>query len=157
MNKFTVLKHTREKEGWTFTKTQFCDGMISKALKTGDYTLEGYENVICLERKKNPEEISLNVGRKKKQFNNEIDRMRDFKHSFIICEFSVTDLFGFPNNSKIPRYQKSQIKMTGDYVLKCLLEYTICNNIQLMFCDNPRAAQRVALSIFKRIVENENR
>jgi hypothetical protein len=155
VGKFTILKDTREKDGWNFIKTAYCNGMVSATLKTGDYTVEGYENIICVERKKSPEEVAMNVGKKKVQFNNEIARMADFKHSFIICEFSVPDLLGFPGNSKIPRALKSRMRMKGDYILKCLLEYTLKNNVHLLFCDNPKSAQTVALSLFKRIIENE--
>lgn len=155
MDKFTIIKDTREKEGWNFMKTDYCDGMISKALKTGDYTLEGYENIICIERKKSPEEVSMNVGKERVRFNNEIKRMADFKHSFIICEFSCADLLGFPANSSMPKYKRLKIKMTGHYILRCLLEYSILNNVHVLFCDNPRTAQSVALSLFKRITENE--
>jgi|688.fasta_scaffold128044_4 hypothetical protein len=155
MGKFTVIKDTREKEGWQFNKSVYCNGTVCKGLKTGDYTLEGYEHIICVERKRSPEEVSINVGKKKKQFDNELARMMDIKHRYIICEFSVFDLLSYPQNAKIPKFLKNKVRMKGDYILKCLLEYAICNNVQLLFCGNPENAKTVALSLFKRIVENE--
>ena len=51
MSKYRVIKDTREKDGWTFTEYDKCEGMDMDALHTGDYTLKGFEDVVCIERK----------------------------------------------------------------------------------------------------------
>ena len=62
---FTIIKDTREKQGYTFqpSKTQYhvCKGMVSRKLDTGDYSLEGLEDKICIERKASVVELANNV------------------------------------------------------------------------------------------------
>ena len=48
---YTVIKDTREQRGWIFNKSDRCDGMRVETLKTGDYTLGGFEEMVCVERK----------------------------------------------------------------------------------------------------------
>ena len=47
--KYTVIKDTREKDGYFFKEYDRCDGMVVETMKTGDYTLKGMENVLCIE------------------------------------------------------------------------------------------------------------
>jgi ERCC4-type nuclease len=91
---YTVLKDTREQQGWTFEQGKFCNGTIPRALKTGDYTLLGYENVLCVERKKNVAEFAGNIV--EKRFERELERMESFLYSFIICEFTLADIMAWP-------------------------------------------------------------
>ena len=82
MSKYRVIKDTREKDGWTFTEYDKCEGMDMDALHTGDYTLKGFEDVVCIERKASVSEIAMNLGRKKSAFLREMDRMKDYEFSF---------------------------------------------------------------------------
>ena len=43
------------------------------------------------------------------------DQLKDFRFSFLICEFDMDDIINFPNNSGIPKAQQSKIKVTGRY------------------------------------------
>ena len=61
---YTVIQDTREKEGWYFSEYDKCSGMESGTLKTGDYTLRGFEELVCIERKASTSEISQNLGKK---------------------------------------------------------------------------------------------
>ena len=66
--KYKVIKDTREQNGWFFTPYEKCSGMEVKTLHTGDYTLEGFEDVVCIERKGCVAEIAMNLGKKKNTF-----------------------------------------------------------------------------------------
>ena len=89
---FTVIKDTREQEGYHFSKYDKCEGMIERKLDTGDYSIEGLEEKICVERKASPEKnLATNLGQKKHAFMNEIERMKPFRHKFILLEFSLQD------------------------------------------------------------------
>ena len=65
---YTVIRDTREREGYHFSKFDKCLGMVVRKLDTGDYSLVGLEDKICIERKGCVEEIAINFGKKKKQF-----------------------------------------------------------------------------------------
>ncbi len=150
---YTVIKDTREKEGYFFKPYDKCDGMVVETMKTGDYTLKGLEDVLCIERKASTAEISMNLGRKKKPFQAEMERMKDFDHSFIVCEFSMDDLINFPKNSGIPSGKQKFVKITGKYMLKTLIEFQLWYDTKILFCDNKHNAFLVTNSIFKRMNE----
>jgi ERCC4-type nuclease len=150
---YKVIKDTREQDGWFFSPYDACIGMEIKTLHTGDYTLEGFEDVVCVERKACVSEIAMNLGRKKGAFNAEIERMKDYAFSFIICEFSIDDILKYPEGSRVPRISRSQVKVTGKYLLKCLLEFQIWYNTKIIFCGNKNNAFLVCNSLFKRLNE----
>ena len=80
---FKIIKDTREKQGYTFaasrTKYHVCKGMVNRKLDTGDYSIEGLEDKVCIERKASVVELANNVGISRKRFdvpNSEIKKLR---------------------------------------------------------------------------------
>ena len=67
---FKVIKDTREQEGYYFSEYGTCLGMVERKLDTGDYSIEGLEDLICIERKGCAEELAQNLGQKKHAFLN---------------------------------------------------------------------------------------
>lgn len=174
--KYKVIKDTREQDGWFFSSYDKCSGMEVGTLHTGDYTLEGFEDIICIERKASVSEISTNLGKKKKAFYNEIERMRDFQFRYILLEFSASDLIDYPNSLlkteedketyrrykdgeiALPNFKRFQVvrqtKITGRYLLKALMEISLHYDVNVMFCDNKHNAFMICNSIFKRLNES---
>lgn len=150
---YKVIKDTREQEGWFFRPFGSCVGMVEQKLDTGDYSILGLEDKICIERKGCVEELALNLGQGKDRFLREIERMEDFPHKFIICEFSAEELIKFPKDTRIPIKNKSAVKITGRYMLKALVEFQLYNNVNVVFCGDRYNAFLVVSSIFKRINE----
>jgi ERCC4-type nuclease len=150
---FTVIKDTREQDGYFFSEFNTCAGMIEQKLDTGDYSIVGLEDKVCIERKGCVEELAINLGQKKYPFMNEIERMESFPHKFLILEFSLEELIKFPDETRIPLKNKSSVKITGRYMLKCLVEFELYNNIHVLFCGDKHNAFLAVSSIFKRINE----
>ena len=150
---FTVIKDTREQDGYFFSAFNTCAGMVERKLDTGDYTIQGLEDKVCIERKGCVEELAVNLGQKKYTFLDEIERMASFPHRFIVLEFSLEDLVKFPAETRIPIKNKASVKITGKYMLKCLIEFQIYNNINVLFCGDKYNAFLAVSSIFKRINE----
>jgi len=96
--KYTVIKDTREQDGWFFSSYDRCSGMEVSTMKTGDYTIKGYEDLVCVERKGSVTEIATNLGKKKKTFQAEMERMKAFDFRFILLEFSASDVIDYPLN-----------------------------------------------------------
>lgn len=151
--KFVVIKDTREQDGYHFSSFNTCSGMIEQKLDTGDYSIVGMENKICIERKGCVEELAVNLGQKKHAFLDEIARMKDFEHKYLVLEFSLEDLLKFPDETRIPIKNKSSVKITGRYMLKCLIEFELYNGVHVLFCGNKHTAFLAVSSIFKRINE----
>ena len=150
---FTVVKDTREQDGYFFSEFNTCAGMIEEKLDTGDYSIKGMEDKICIERKGCVEELAVNLGQKKHAFLAEIERMEAFPHKFIVLEFSLEDLIKFPDDTRIPVKNKASLKITGKYMLKCLFEFQLYNNVQILFCGNKYNAFLAVSSILKRVNE----
>jgi len=144
---FIVIKDTREQEGYYFGKFNTCAGMVEHKLDTGDYSIQGMEDKICVERKGCVEELAINLGSKKHAFLNEIKRMEPFPHKFLVLEFSLGDLLEFPDKTRIPIKSKSSVKITGRYMLKCLIEFELYNDVHVLFCGDKRTAFLAVSSI----------
>ena len=93
---YTVIKDTREQDGWFFSPYDRCKGMEVATMKTGDYTIKGHEDLVCVERKGPITEIATNLGKKKKPFQAEMERMKSFDFRFILLEFSASDVINYP-------------------------------------------------------------
>ncbi|MQF98248.1 MAG: hypothetical protein FI729_01785 [SAR202 cluster bacterium] len=150
---FYVIKDTREQEGYYFSAYGSCLGMVEQKLDTGDYAIQGLEDKCCIERKGCIEELAINLGKTKHAFLNEIERMKSFPHKFIILEFELSDLVNFPENSRIPEKNKAKLKITGKYMLKCLMEFQLYDDVHVLFCGNKRNGFLTVSSILKRINE----
>ena len=181
MKNYTVIKDTREKDGWIFSPYDMCDGMEVNTLHTGDYTLRGFEDVVCVERKASVSEIATNLGKKKKAFYNEMERMRDFNFRYLLLEFSALDVIDYPLSLlneedrelyelyksgevddageafELPDFKRfkivEQTKISGKYLIKSLMELSIKYDINVMFCGNKNGAFLICNSLFKRLNE----
>lgn len=146
-----IIQDTREQNPFDFS---FYDCDISIAtLKTGDYTIEGYEEIVCIERKKSAAELATNLGKHRERFENELERMRSFKYRYIVCEFSEDNLRKFPYNAKIPNRIKKYIRMKGKYMRKKLYEYEEEYDVEIIFCEDKTEAETKVMDIFKQVVE----
>jgi ERCC4-type nuclease len=150
---YKVIKDTREQDGWSFSPYDKCLGMEIGTLNTGDYTLKGFEEVVCVERKACASEIAMTLGKKKGAFNAEMERMKDFPFSFLICEFDMADVLRYPEGSRVPRNLRAKVKVTGKYLLKCLLEFQVWYDTKIIFAGNKNNAFLVCNSLFKRLNE----
>lgn len=154
--KYTIIKDSREKLGWDFAPDNFCKEMRVEGLYTGDYTVEGLEKVLCIERKRNTSEISINLLGKDKRFYDELERMSTFKYAYIIYEFGFADIVNFPYNSGMPYSIQKSIKITGGLLLKTQIEIQLkFPFIQFVYAGNK--GKEYALSLMKRVVEREKK
>ena len=96
---YTVIRDSREQKGhgWTFNehhpdrRSPRCEGMITDTLKTGDYSLVGYTDILAVERKFAFSELWGNYSAKKRPaFEEEMNRMSEIKHPYIIIESLFT-------------------------------------------------------------------
>ena len=75
--------------------------------------------------------------------------MKDFRFSFLVCEFDMDDIITFPENSGIPEELQHEVKLTGRYMLRALLEFQVWYDTKILFCGNKDNAFLVTNSIFK--------
>lgn len=143
MANFIIIRDTREKKGWDFSGEQ----VELQALKTGDYSIKGFEDQVCIERKKSVGELASNVTQPR--FEREIKRMAEIPHAFILLEFSMFDLDLYPSGTNLPRRVKKKIRIKGNFIKSVLSRYLIDYNIQTILCGDALQAEMMALSILK--------
>lgn len=143
-----VIQDTREKYPWTF---KFYDDieLERRKLDTGDYSIEGFEDQICLERKRTTGEISLNLGQKSKQFEEELKRMASFRFAFIICEFTIDNVYEFPVNSGIPERNWKYLRMSPKFIASRLNQWSETYGVEVIYCGNTSNAEDTAVSILR--------
>lgn len=153
-NNFTVIRDTREKSGngWFFEVNGPCVGTVEKKLDTGDYSLVGYEEVLCIERKNSIGELAGNCS--EKRFNNVLERMSRYRYPFIICEFEYDCVTSFPMGSNIPVKKWKDLRITNNYLVKFIADIQVKYGINIIFAGGETNAKVAALSIFKRVNES---
>lgn len=148
-NNFKVIIDTREQQPWEFDRVAYAN----RKLDTGDYSIEGYEHLLCVERKKSVSEIANNIT--EKRFKDVIDRMKTYKYSYLILEFSLEDIYRYPIGSNVPKRMWDKLKITSGFILKNLLELQLKHNIHVLFCGDPSNASKIAITLMKKVYELE--
>lgn len=153
MNKdpFTIIIDTREQIPWEFG----FHNTAKRKLDTGDYSIEGLESIIAIERKKSVSEIATNLS--ESRFKNVLDRLSQIKHPYIVFEFDIDDIYSFPIGSDIPKRMWDKLRISGNYIIKRLIEIQLNYNIHLVFCGDANNAEKFTVSLMKRIYEKYNK
>jgi len=146
-NNFTIIVDTREQKPWQFNEY----ATAVRKLDTGDYSVEGLENILCIERKRSVSEIANNIT--ESRFKDVLSRMSKYRFPFILLEFDLQDVLNFPVGSEIPKSVWSKIKISPKYILKMILDMSLTYNIYVIFCGNKTNAETYATSIMKKIYD----
>ena len=146
---FNIIEDTREQKPLDFSKADFCDTVIKKTLKTGDYSIEGLEEIICVERKGTIGELAGNICQKR--FFRELERMQSYQYRYLICEFPFSHVINYPYSSDIPKYKLKYIKVRPPFILKVLNKIMIDYNVNVVFCDDRKGAVKFISHIFRDI------
>lgn len=149
MNKYTVIRDTREQIPWEFTSDQYCDGFIRQKLDAGDYSIVGYENIVAIERKRNTGEIAANINAPR--FEKALARLNEVQHAYMIFEFTADDVLAFPYGSGIPLKKQQYLKVSGNYIMSKIMGYMFkYPNVRIIFGGSQ--AERIAQFIFKKVI-----
>lgn len=148
-----IIQDTREKPDFAWDFSFYGHDKKIKGLKTGDYSVEGFEDRLSIERKRNTGEISINLGVKWKQFSNELLRMCLFDHKVIIFEFPESDLDIFPVNSGIPERKWSKLRMSPNFLKQRLYSIKDIYDIDIVFCRSKESAEEYAFNFLKEAYE----
>lgn len=144
-NDFTIIIDTREQQPWEFVH----QAKANKKLNTGDYSIEGLENIIVIERKKSVSEIATNIL--ESRFKDVLERLNAIPYKFILLEFDLHDVFRYPEGSNIPKSQWKKIRISPTFILKHITDWQIIYNIPTIFCGSSHNAEKMASYLFKKI------
>lgn len=150
MDPFTIIIDTREQTPWEF-------GLHTTAhrkLDTGDYSIEGFESILAIERKKSVNEIATNIT--EPRFKDVLERMSHIPHRFMLFEFDLEDVYNYPVGSNVPKKMWDKLKISSKYIMKCLSQIQIKYGIHIIYCGCSENAEKMAVSLMKRVYEQYN-
>jgi ERCC4-type nuclease len=148
---FVVIVDTREQKPWLFEH----QAKANHKLDTGDYSIEGLESILAIERKRNVAEVANNIT--EKRFKDVVDRLSKIKHSYILLEFNLEDVMKYPIGSDIPKRLWDKIRVSPAFIIKHLIDIQVDHNIKIIFCDNSENAEKLALALMKKVHKLEKK
>ncbi len=149
--KYKVLRDKQEKNNfWTFPPSDYCEGTEVVHLKTGDYTVQGHESEIIIERKGRLSEFAGNVS--EDRFWNELERMEAFPRAYLICEFEYKDILMWPFGCGLPPNVLKRIRVTKNFILKCITRIQMDYKTKVMLVG--KQGQMLASLMFKKLMDD---
>lgn len=150
-NTYKVVRDSREKSGygWLFEAKDECLGTEIAKLDSADYSIKNYETTFAIERKFNTNEIATNIW--EKRFEEELKRLEEFAHPFMIFEFEYKDVLQYPINSGLPVKLYHKTKMTANYMAQTISRYQMRYKTKIIFAGNH--GKEAAESLFKFIAK----
>ncbi len=153
-----IFVDTRENKPWCFEeekekkagyKTRII-GCEIKTLKAGDYTLEGYEDVVIIEKKVGFGELLGNMTpvSHRERFEREMEKFSTFKYKYIVIEGNISnDILGM---------SPVQFKFAPpcSAVLRWLFDLQMKYGVTPIFAGD--AGKKVVRNIFEMVVRNES-
>lgn len=149
-NEFTIIIDTREQKPWEFSN----HATANHKLDTGDYSIQGLENILAIERKRNISEFANNIT--ESRFIDVVERLSKTKYSFILFEFDMKDVMSYPIGSNIPKRLWNKIRISPAFIIKHIVDLQVEHNIKIIFCGNSENAEKIALSLMRKIYKKEN-
>jgi ERCC4-type nuclease len=152
--KFTAIIDTREQQPLRFYCTEM-EEVVVATLKTGDYTIQGLEDVMCIERKATVLELYNNIN--EARFWRELERMQKFKYRFLVLEFTPGDVDVFPEGAKISDKVKEKLKMGSKYLMRKISEIQVNYGINVLFAEDRQLSAYMIGNIMRRVNEIESK
>lgn len=119
-----ITTDTREQLFLDFTKFRGVSSVRS-TLKTGDYSIQGYDDTICFERKSVQDLVGTLIGGHER-FLREMERMRSFKAKYILVEHTPDILYNY--------CAKHGWQRKFNTIIQSLLAYACHYQVRVRFC-----------------------
>lgn len=119
-----ITTDTREQLFLDFTKFRGVSS-VRGTLKTGDYSIQGYEDTICFERKSVQDLVGTLIGGHER-FLREMERMRSFKAKYILIEHTPDILYNY--------CAKHGWQRKFNTIIQSLLAYACHYQVRVRFC-----------------------
>lgn len=118
-----ILVDTREKKPLSFSIGSDIEEIKKTKLATGDYSVQGFEDKIMVERKASVDEVFMNLGVQWERFEREMERAKLYKYKYLVIEASMREIY------KGSRYSQ----MSGRFIMARLLYLQFKYGINVIF------------------------
>mgnify|MGYP000856649553 CR=1 FL=1 len=137
MEAISIIVDTREQVPYAFGSRQ----VVRQALPAGDYSVEGFESLIAVERK-TLEDFVHSVIRDRERFKKELLKLADYLHPCIVVEASLPDvlLSRYPSGAHPNSVFGATVSICVDYC------------VPVFFCGDRQAARRFTEEFLVRAV-----
>lgn len=149
MKPLKILIDNREKTPWLFENIGYNFG----TLKTGDYSIEGLEDIVSIERKSKVSELAGCIYTKR--FANEMERLSSFKYKYLVFEFPRSDIEYYPYTSDIPKARWSKIRIHPAFIFRLLKDFVDGYEIEIVYCDDRSDAMQKVEEILRDVYKKE--
>lgn len=148
-----LLIDTRERTPYDFDGDEDFSEIRHIKLDAGDYTIDGLQNLIVIERKANADELFNNFTQNKDRIYAEFDRLRNHKIKVIMIEQSCEDVFN-PQNYYVNKkgLNKRDFKMPVAVVASNLTDLIVDYGVQVIFAGSKARSmtKSILLAAYKR-------
>jgi|ETNvirnome_2_300_1030623.scaffolds.fasta_scaffold00052_43 ERCC4-type nuclease len=133
---YTIIIDTREQ------KPLWNKNVVVKKLDVGDYSIEGFEDKIAIERK-SLGDLFGTLGGGHKRFKKELERSKSYDYFAIVIEGSYTNCI----NKDFPNSYFS--KMRGYVITSILFTLHVKYDINIFFANNRIESKKIIKELFK--------
>jgi ERCC4-type nuclease len=136
-SRIPIIIDTREQEAYAFDSQRF--STVRRALPAGDYSLDGSETRVAVERKSMPDFVST-VIRARKRFHAELRKLAEYEHACIVVEGSLRDLLEgrYPGGARPNALLGSVLSIVVDF------------GVPVYFCSDRQCACRFVAGFLER-------
>jgi ERCC4-type nuclease len=135
--KVVVVVDTREQQPYGFDPVHVTS--VRRALPAGDYSLEGYEAAMAIERK-SLEDFVASVIRRRARFTRELELLSEYDLGCIVVEGSLEDILA-------ERYRSG---VHPNAILGATLSIIVDHGVPVFFCGDRQIACRFVEGLLRR-------
>jgi len=136
-----IVIDSREKKPYRFA------GAIKKSLNVGDYSIEGLEDEVAIERKSLNDWVQCCIGKNRERLEREIERSKSLNFFAIIIESDVESIWKARLWSKIPR----------SAIINTALAWQVKHGIPIIFVSKRSYGKKAVETLLKSYVKYKNK
>ena len=148
-----IVVDSREARPLFFRVSKNMTGSEIKKLDVGDYSIEGFEDKIAIERK-SAVDLFGTLGKGHKRFEKELERAKSLDYFAIVVESPFNVVYNKDFDGA------HHITMRGDLIIKIVMTLAVKHGIHIWFCNGRNETVSIIRQIFNAYmrwqVEKEN-
>lgn len=139
-DKMVIIRDTREQAGYQFQYLDNPPMVVDVTLTTGDYSIQGLEDQICIERKSLNDAFGT-FGRDRRRFERELERMKSFSFRAVVIEADWETILRRP-----PKFSRLNPKT----VLASIIAWQLRYGVHFWPCPDRNFAERITYRMLER-------
>ena len=146
--KLKLIIDTREQNPLCFRTSKLIEAVETKKLNVGDYSIEGYEDKIAIERK-SAIDLFGSLGKGHARFKRELERAEGMDYFGILVDASFSAI-------KSKDFDNSHFsKMKGHVIIQICMTLKLKYNIDVVFCKDRTESASYVRELFKAYMKQQ--